>query len=318
MESDFELEGNGLDAAGLSEEVARRVRERRDSGVYSEEVESLLAERLPEEEGFGRLPPAAELDYSATCALSTWEVTTAYPVETEKRFLRPLVILAKRLARKWASIAVGPMQREQSTFNRHAASALEALRREALADRARALAEEEDICLLTEALIDKGEGSDIAGAVIDGLGKPERLLVLGPCPRDLEKHLEDGGLKLTCVSPGSSWDEAPGEKDVRSGPLAFISQVPEVSLEAVLLPELAFWLKPEKLLGLMRRSYLALSPGGRLAVAVHGFAAAGPAPGWCSPAVVERALSIAGFKDIKTLQLTARDAPAGFVAAAGK
>jgi hypothetical protein len=210
------------------------------------------------------------------------------------------------------------MQREQSTFNRHAASALGALRREALAERAGALAEEEDICLLTEALIDKGESSDMAGAVIDCLGNPDRLLVLGPCPRDTRKHLEDGGLRLTCVSPGSSWDHAPGEKDVRSGPLAFISQVPEGSLEAVLLPELAFWLKPERLLSLLRRSYLVLAHGGRLAVAVHHFAAAGPAPGWCSPAVVERALSIAGFKDIKTLQLAARDAPAGFIAAAGK
>ena len=115
MESDFELEGKGVDAAALAEEVARRVRERRDSGVYSDVVESLLAERLPEEEESGGLPPAAELDYSATSALSAWEVTTAYPVETEKRFLRPLVILAKRLARKWAGIAVGPIQREQSS-----------------------------------------------------------------------------------------------------------------------------------------------------------------------------------------------------------
>lgn len=318
MESDFELEGKGIDAAALAEEVARRVRERRDSGVYSYEVESLLAERLPEEEGSGSLPPAAELDYSATSALSTWEVTTAYPVGTEKRFLRPLVILAKRLARKWASIAVGPIQREQSTFNRHAASALSALRREALAERAQALAEEHDLCLLAEPMTSAQEDRDVADTVRDGLGMVERLLVLGPCPRDLKKRLEEGGLRLTSVSPGSSWDEGRGEKEVRSEPLAFISQVPEESLEAVLLPELAFWLKPEKLLGLLRRSYLALSPGGRLAVAVHGFAAAGPAPGWCSPAVIEKALSIAGFKDVKTFHLTARDAPAGFVAVAGK
>ena len=318
MESDFELEGKGIDAAALTEEVARRVRERRDSGVYSKEVESLLAERLPEEEEFGKLPPAAELDYSATCALSTWEVTTAYPVGTEKRFLRPIVILFKRLARKWAAIAVGPIQREQSTFNRHAASALEALRRETLAERAEALAEEEDLCLLAGSMIYAEESKRIAGAVIDGLGKADRLLVLGPCPHDLEKYLEEGGSVLTIVSPGSSWDEPPGEKEVRQGPISFISQVPEGSLEAVLLPELAFWLKPEKLLGLLRRSYLVLAPGGRLAVAVHGFAATGPAPGWCSPAVVERALSIAGFTDIKTLGVAARDVPSGFVAVAGK
>ena len=313
MEPDFELEGKGVDAGALAEEVSRRVRERRESGVYSEEVESLLAERLPEEEEFDRLPPAAELDYSATCALSTWEVTTAYPVATEKRLLYPLVILAKRLARKWASIAVGPIQREQSTFNRHAASALSALRLEALAERAQALAEEEDLCMLAGSLIDEGESSGIAGAVIDGLGKAERLLVLGPCPKGMKKGLEEGGCKLTSVSPGTSWDEAPGGEKVRQGPLSFISQVPEGSQEAVLLPELAFWLKPEKLIGLVRRSYLALAPGGRLAIAVHSFAAGAPAPGWCSAAVVERALAIAGFKDIKILT-----APKGFVAVATK
>jgi hypothetical protein len=318
LESDFELEGKGIDAASLAEEVARRVRERRDSGVYSDEVESLLSERLPEEEEFGKLPPAAELDYSASLALSTWEVTTAYPVETEKRFLRPLVIFLKRFARRWASIAVGPIQREQSTFNRHAASALSALRREALGEREQALAEEDDLCLLAESMISAEEDRSVADAVIEGLGKIERLLVLGPCPRDLKKRLEEGGFTLTSVSPGSSWDEVPGDRVVRQEPLSFVSQVAEGSLPAVLLPELAFWLKPEKLLGLLRRSYLVLAPGGRLAVAVHGFAAEAPAPGWCSPSVVDKALTIAGFKDIKTLGRTSREAPSGFVAVASK
>ena len=144
------------------------------------------------------------------------------------------------------------------------------------------------------------------------------MLVLGPCPRNLKDRLGGRGFKLTSVSPGSSWDETSGASEVRQGPLSFLSQVPEGSLPAVLLPELAFWLKPEKLLDLLRRSYLVLAPGGRLAVAVHGFAAAGPAPGWCSPAVVERALSIAGFRDIKTIGVAARDVPSGFVAVAGK
>jgi hypothetical protein len=318
LESDFKLEGKSVDEAALAEEVARRVRERRDSGVYSKEVESMLAERLPEEEEFGKLPPVAELDYSATSALSTWEVTTAYPVATEKRFLRPLVILLKRLARKWAAIAVGPIHREQSTFNLHAASALSALRREALSEREQTLAEEQDLCLLAEALIGEDESEGIANAVLNGLAGTERLLVFGPCPLKLKEHLEEGGLKLTNVSPGSSWDAEQDGKEVRSGPLAFVSQVPEASLPAVLLPELSFWLKPEKLLGLIRRSYLVLAPGGRLALAVHGFAAAGPAPGWCSREVVENALSIAGFKDIKTIDLTARGAPSGFVTLAGK
>lgn len=322
MDSEFKIEGKGIDAASLEAELARRVEERRRAGIYSPEIEAKLNERLPEEDDeYGRLPPIAELDYSATRALSGWAVTAAYPVTTEKRFIRPFVLFAKRIARFWARIAVGPIQREQSAFNRHAAHAIDAVRQEALQERAMALAAEKDLCLLIDALIDDDTSRDITASCIAGLGPQSRLAVIGPCPEGLAKRLEENGYKLFHVSPGLSW-EATISGGVQSGPLSFLSQIPEESLEAILIPELAFWLRPEALISLIRRAYLVLAPGGRAAVAVHGFAAGAPAPSWCSPVVVEKALLLAGFQEISMLGGSMEDATAvpttGYVAVALK
>lgn len=320
MQSDFEVEGKGIEAASLAEELARRVKERGEAGVYSHEVESLLSERLPGEEESGTLPPIAALDYSATLAKASWEVTAAYPVSTEKRFLKPFVIFFKRLARLWARIAVGPIQREQTSFNRHAAGALDALRRQAIAERAQAIAAEEDLASLVEPLIDEDEDRDMAGVCVAAFRDVGRLLLLGPCPRALAGSLAEHGYKLLRVSAGTAWDEAAGTSDVRQGPLSFLSRVPEGSQQAMLIPELAFWLRPEALLGLARRAYLVLAGGGAVAVTVHGFAGS-PAPAWCDAEVVKQALKLAGFKDISVVGRAAGEAPgapSGYVAVARK
>ncbi|MBU4239938.1 MAG: hypothetical protein KKE79_09205 [Actinobacteria bacterium] len=320
---EFRLEGGSVDAASLQENVARRVEERRQAGVYTHEVESRLAELLPDEEESGGLPPAPALDYAATRAFSAWEVTTAYPVDTEKRLVRPLVMLVKRLARLWARIAVGPMQREQTAFNRHVAMALQALREHAITSRARAKAAEEDLCRLAGSLIHEGEARAMSSAVVEALGGASRVAVLGPCPVGLVNALGENGMNVLKVSPGSSWDDraAGGTGTLSTGPVSFLWQVEEKSLEAVLLSDLAFWLRPEALVGLSRRSYLALQAGGAIAVAVHRYALGGPAPAWCDPAAVEKALELAGFTGISTNALPEGcpgDGPAGFVTSARK
>ena len=261
----------------------------------------MLAERLPDEEGHGTLPPIAELDYAAKRAMSSWQVTAAYPVETEKgRLAKPFIIFAKRIARLWARIAVGPIQREQTAFNRHAASGLEALRRQAVAERAERLAAEQDLSKLAGALLAEGEAAASASAVADFFKGASRITVVGPCPAPVAGALAGAGGNILRVSAGSAWDEAaPGRSlAANAAPLSFVSQLGEGSQEAVLVSELSFWLKPEALITLARKSYLALAGRGRFAVAVHGFASAGPAPAWCSAPVVKKALSMAGFIDI--------------------
>lgn len=321
---DIKLEGDAVDAASLQEEIDRRVSERRKAGVYDHEVDSRLAERLPEEEEPGTLPPAPALDYAATRALSSWEVTTSYPVDTDKKLLGPLVILVKRMARLWARIAVGPMQREQTAFNRHVAMALEALRRQSIAHRARANAAEKDLCDLAESLIDEGEALTTGASVVEALGGAGRVAVLGPCPHGLLEALRNGGVDVLRLSATSSWDdrEAGGTVTVQGGPVSFLWQVREESLDAVLVSDLAFWLKPEALLDLSRRSYLAVGPGGALVVVVHRYATGGPAPAWCAPAVVERAFELAGFTGITVTDSspggTPGDGPRSFVASARK
>lgn len=296
----FDIEGNGIDTEALERELARRVAARRESGAFSAEAEALLAERLPDEEGHGTLSPLAELDYAATRAMSSWEVAAAYPVETEKgRLVAPLIIFAKRLARLWARIAVGPIQRKQTAFNRHAAAALEALRRQAVAERAEALAAEQDLSKLAGALLAEGEAAASSSAIAEFFKGTGRVTVVGPCPSPVANALTDAGLHVLRVSAGSSWDQASASSvTTDTAPISFISQLEEGSQEAVLASELSFWLRPEALITLARKSYLALAPRGRLAIAVHGFASAGPAPAWCSGPVVKKAMSMAGFIDI--------------------
>jgi hypothetical protein len=297
----FQLEGKSIDTEALERELARRVAARKESGAYSGEVEALLAERLPDEEGHGTLSPIAELDYAATRASSSWEVTAAYPVETEKgRLAKPLIIFVKRLARLWARIAVGPIQREQTAFNRHAAAALEAVRRQAVAERTEALAAEQDLAKLAGALLAEGEAAASASAIAEFFKAAGRVTVVGPCPSPVLSALAGSGTNILKVSAGSAWDEAAAGQPVTTSaaPISFISQLDEGSQEAVLVSELSFWLRPEALIALARKSYLALAPRGKMAIAVHGFASAGPAPAWCSGPVVKKAMSMAGFIDI--------------------
>lgn len=318
MAPDFEVEGNGIDTSALEAEVARRVAARKNSGVYSPEVEAQLAERLPDEAQYGTLPPIAELDYAATRALASWEVSAAYPVETEKgRLLRPIIIFAKRLARIWARIAVGPIQREQTAFNRHAAAGLEAMRREAVARRAEALAAERDLSDLAGALLAEGEAALSASALAEFLAPAGRVTVIGPCPTPVMKAIEGKRLEVLRISAGTAWDESSADETVSSNaaPLSFLGQVSEASQPAVLISELSFWLRPEALVSLTRKSYLALSPRGKVAVSVAGFASAGPVSAWCSSPVVKKALSMAGFTDIA---ITRTAETGGYVATARK
>jgi hypothetical protein len=299
LADDFKVEGKGAEGAGLEKELARRVASRRDSGAYSGEVEAMLAERLPAEEPTGKLEPIAQLDYAATRAMSSWEVSTAYPVETEKsRALRPFIIFAKRLARIWARVAVGPVQREQTAFNRHAASGLDAVRRQAVAGRLEALAMEQDLSDLAGALLSEGEAAACATAVTEFLAPAGKVLLVGPCPTPVAKSLEGPRLEVLRVAAGGPWEQAGAAEALEGATPSFLSAVEEASQPAILLSELSFWLRPEALINLARRSYLALAPRGRLAVSVAGFASATPAPVWCSGPVLKKALAMAGFIDI--------------------
>jgi len=297
---DFSIEGNSVDASALERELARRLEARRASGSYSPEVESLLAERLPDEEEFGKLPAIAELDYAATRAMSSWEVSAAYPIGTDKGGpLRPLVMFAKRLARLWARIAVGPIQVNQTAFNRHAAVGLESLRRQAVTERAEALAAEKDLSELAGAMLAEGEAPAMAQVVAAYVGDAKRLTLLGPAPAPLLKALQSKGIEVLAISAGTAWDEsADGGVSQQAAPLSFIAQLDEGSQAALLVSELSFWTKPEALISLARRAYLVLAPRGKIAVTVAGFASAGPAPAWCSGPVVKKVLSMAGFLDI--------------------
>ena len=300
MGDDFNIEGESVDSSALQRELARRVEARRASGAYSPEVESLLAERLPDEEEFGKLPAIAELDYAATRAMSSWEVSAAYPIDTEKGGpLRPMVLFAKRFARLWARIAVGPIQVNQTAFNRHAAVGLESLRRQAVAERTEALAAEKDLAELAGAMLAEGEAPAMAQVLSGFVGETKRLTVVGPAPAPLLKALQAKGIDVLSVSAGTAWDESAGDSvSMQTAPLSFLGQLDEASQTAMLVSELSFWMKPEALISLARRAYLVLAPRGKIAVTVAGFASAGPAPAWCSGPVVKKVLSMAGFLDI--------------------
>ena len=127
----------------------------------------------------------------------------------------------------------------------------------------------------------------------------------------------------TLAAPGAAVGvgAVPAVGSTRTGPLAFLSQVPEDSLDVLLACELAFWLRPEALIDLARRSYLTLSSTGRLLVVVHSFAMGTPAPAWCAPPVVEKALDLAGFKETTVISLpggTAEPSTHGYIAVARK
>lgn len=328
MSPDFKLENRDLDTVSLENEIEKRIEERKAAGVYSHEVVSLLAERLPEEDGAGELPPLAALDYSSTRAMSSWEVSTAYPVATEKKIIAPIIIFVKRIARLWARIAVGPIQRDQTAFNRHAANALEALKKEAVAQRARERAGEEDLSELAAVLISDEQNSWIADNIAAEIKTDLNLTVLSPCPNKLISLLAGKGYSIYRISTGSTWEEAGSgsggdSPDHRRGkippatiqtPAAFLCRAPEESIRALLVSELAFINDPGRIVDLLRKSYLALKHGGRIVVVVHGLAT-GIASPWCAPQVIVKALGLAGFADIHV-----KSGPDGtaYVALAGK
>jgi hypothetical protein len=318
LSSDFRLYSDELDTDALQAEVASRVERRRRAGVYGRKEEARLAERLPDEDEWGKLSPIASLDYATTRALSDWEVSAAYPVDTERRAFRPLIILAKRVVRLWARIAVGPILREQTAFNRDVAAALEALRREALAQRARANAAEADLCALSETLTGEGEWNSLSGAVAGALAGYSSVAVAGPCPGRLAGALQEQGATVLILSAGTAWDDPPEVGIfVNTAPLSFLSQVAEGSIESLLVCDLAFWLRPAQLVRFARDSHLALADGGAVVVAVRRFAASGDAPAWCSPEVVEGALRMAGYSGPSSSPLGG-DEPGGFVTIARK
>lgn len=312
MDPEFRITGESVDSERLAGELADRVDARRRAGVYTHEVESMLAERLPDEEYSGTLSPLSSLDYAATRAYSGWEVSTAYPVVTEKRFVGPFVIFAKRIARIWARIAVGPIQREQTAFNRHVAVALEAVRRNAIAERAGELARESDLAELAGAMVGEREDESLIAALAGFMNGCREPVVIGPCPAPTMKRIKarfDGALNLPI---GGTWDEG-----ATTGPISFFSNAAEESLSAVIVSELVFWFRPEQLIEMARRAYLVLQHGGRLAITVHSFAAGAPAPAWCSQPVIVRALELAGFRDISVFHADSGDkGPGGFVAGA--
>lgn len=279
--------------------MERRAAERRSSGACSGEVEALLAERLPDEAEFGKLSPIEELDFSARRAMASWEVSAAYPIDTERSgAARHAVMFIKRLARLWARIAVGPIQNNQIAFNRNAASAVEAVRRQAVAERTAELAGEKDLSELAGAMLQDGEAAKMAAEIRSFLGEAGRMVVVGPCPAPLMKSLRSGGCDVLAVSAGTAWDAGENPVEWGAAPVSFLYQLEEGSLQALLFSELSFWLRPEALISLARRSYLALAPRGRIATSVHGFASAGPAPAWVSGPVIKKVLSMAGFIDI--------------------
>lgn len=295
----FNIEGDGA-GEGLGKRLEETVDCRKAAGVYSREVEAALRDMLPAEASVGKLPPIAELDCQATLARTTWEVTPDYAIATEKGFLKPLVLFVKRFARLWARIAVGPMQRDQSTFNRHTAAALEALRRQAIEQRAADLAAEGDLAELSGALTDDVGAQVVSRLSAEALEGVSRVILLGPAPTTLIKSLKSGTFQVTVVSAGTAWEAGDGNVLLdRQAPISFLNQLPEGSQEAVVVPELTFWLKPERLVATCRSAYLALSEGGRVVAAVHAFAQGAPAPAWCDRRAVSKALEMAGFKDIE-------------------
>lgn len=297
MEPGFEIFSNGVDTETLAAELARAVAERTEAGVYSPGVRASLAERLPDEDGGGDLPPLAALDYAATRAASSWEVTTSYQVATEKSSIaRPFIIFTKRLARLWARIAVGPIQREQTAFNRHVSAALEAVRRQAAGESMAARAMEEDLCALAEAMAAGDESRELAARVVEATAGLDRVVLLGPAPAGVREALSGAGRAVLPVSAGGTWDETPREAAVTAAPLTFLSGLEEETVPALLVCEISFWLRPESLIDLLRRAYLVLRGEGLAIVAVRSFAAGAPAPAWCSSPVVSRALELAGFE----------------------
>jgi hypothetical protein len=182
---------------------------------------------------------------------------------------------------------------------------------------------EEDLVSLAGSMIAEEETAAMAASITEGLGPKVALTVLHPCPAGLLEALAARGFAPYAVSAGTSWDDSPDARAVtRAGPLTFLSQVTEEGTPALLISELSFWLRPEALITLARRSYLALEPGGRIAIAVHAFAAGSPAPAWCASPVVEKALALAGFEGITISALPSPQAEhasrSGYVAVARK
>lgn len=314
LEPDFCIEGTDIDPGALEREVARRAEERRSSGVFGPEMEAMLADRLPGEDEQEPLAPLAQLSYAATRAMADWEVTPAYPVATDKPFLRPLILFVKRLARFWARVAVGPVLRHQSSFNRHTAYALDAVRSEAIAQRNFEIADEEDLALLAGAMATEGEGELLASACAP-LIPPGNTILICPGTPGLAAGLCSRGIKPLAVRPQSSPEGGGFALVVDKSPTRFLSGLEPGSAAGIIIPEICFWLRPEKLIRLTRSAALGLKKGGAVIFAVHGFASSGPAPAWCSPGVLEQVLLLAGLGEVRTIPAGKEPGTGSFVTA---
>ncbi len=310
----FIFEGSGIDPEWLATEIQKRVEERRLSGLFTHQVESKLETPLIPDQETQRLSPIEQLHFSTERALSNWEVTPAYPIATQKKLLAPVIIFLKRILRLWARIAVGPIIRRQSIFNRDVSSALDAVRKEALARKARERADEEDLCYLAECMTDPWETAQFSEECARLLKGSNVIFILGPSPRSLVETLEREGANVVRVFSSDAWNIGGAEyKKLREAPAMFLERISENSLEALVIPELAFWLRPEKLMRIIRMSYLALKYGGRIAIFVRSFANGSFCP-WCSPDVMVRALEKAGFSKVEIKSFNYEKANKGFIA----
>ncbi len=259
------------------------------------------------------------LHYSTEQALSSWEVTPAYPIATQKKLLAPVVVFLKRIFRFWARIAVGPIIRKQSIFNRHVASALSAIRKEALARRAQEKADEEDLCSLSESMTDPDESVFLYEHCVSSFKGSATIFILGACPRSLAERLQAEGIGTVRVSACDSWNiDGPKYKKFEEAPTVFLERISENTIESILVTELSFWLRPERLLRVLRGSYLALKPGGSIAILVRSFASGSPLSPWCSKGVVCSALENVGFTNVKVTSAENEGKAKGFVASAQK
>lgn len=309
----FTLEGSGIDPEWLAAEIQKRVQERRSSGLFNNQVESMLEMPLVPDKGMERLSPIEKLHFSTDRALSSWEVTPAYPVATQKRLFAPVIIFLKRILRFWSRVAVGPIIRRQSIFNMYVSNALDAIRKEALTRRAQEKADDEDLCFLAESMTDPDEAEKFVEECVGWLKESKVAFILGPCPRSLVGKLESEGTSVIKISSCDSWNiEGAKYSQLREAPTIFLERISENSLEALVVPELAFWLRPERLMRIIRMSYLALRHGGRIVVFVRSFATGSLSP-WCSPDVMIRALEMAGFSNLQVKPLNREKANTGFV-----
>ena len=246
-QQNFSVESDSLDTKMIQSLIEERARERREKGLFTPELQAQMKKRLPEEgEDISLGSPLAELDFASAQAERTWQVSTAYEIATEKKFARPLILFIKRLGRLWARLSVGPIQRNQTIFNRYVTRALGSLREEAIRTSAELRAREHDLCMIAEALSSPIESEALAKACVNKLGGLERVFVVGPAPPQLTCNIREQVDSLTIVNISTPWD-GPVTSGRAQVPSAFLEELEDESSPAIMIPEICFWLRPDKL-----------------------------------------------------------------------